>query len=247
MEEWSDCVRWLGVYIAEAHTKDEWPMPCLNSACRHVQPKSIEHRADHAKEFTNTFRPPFPVLMDSFIDSWQDPFLKTFNAWPERFYVFQRFRDPLASSEQPPCWVIRWWNMPSNLEGHKVDDIRDWLDANISRPLEVPPPLVRSTSEALQHEQRLGKVKEAFEALDTENRGVISKEHMAGLFQSLGYLPDTCGALFEEVDIDKSGDINLIELELFFRSVHPLLQKEILKHGLLLDVGGPAQAQQKTA
>jgi len=213
-------------------------MPCVNTPCKHLQPKSMEQRTEHAKEFIGAFRPPFPVLMDSFVDSWQDPFLRTFSAWPERFYVFQ-YKKPVVGKDLVGAWFLRWWNMPSHVEGHRIDDIREWLSANVSRPVDVPPPLLRTTSEALQEKSRLDKVKEVFSAFDSEKRGVISREKMEDIFESLGYLPETSSGVFREVDIDRSGEINLEEFEAFFRTVHPRLQQELMKQGQLPHVADP--------
>eukprot|EP00440_Ansanella_granifera_P009663 gb/GFBE01010469.1/.p1 GENE.gb/GFBE01010469.1/~~gb/GFBE01010469.1/.p1 ORF type:complete len:272 (+),score=45.38 gb/GFBE01010469.1/:1-816(+) len=258
VEEWGSDVRWLGVYIAEAHTKDEWPMPCVNSPCRHYQPTTIEARAEHAREFIKNFRPPFPVFMDSYVDSWDDPFMSTFSAWPERFYVFQYFSDPDPGSDPGPDagqepdktpgdaqpsfrvprtgWYIRWWNMPSPIDGHRIDDIRDWLSAEVKKPSVAPPKLLRTRSEQLQEEQRMARVQEVFKQFDGENRGLIPKEKMEPIFESLGYLPRTTSAAFQEIDIDKSGEINLVEFEAFFRSIHPRLQQELLKQNQLSHV-----------
>lgn len=243
----------MGVYIAEAHAKDEWPMPCVNSPCRHRQPKSIKQRAEHAKEFIADFRPPFPVFMDSFVDGWTDPFMATFSAWPERFYVFQysvqsdetdlatRAGKGNEKGKDFNGWCLRWWNTPCPEEGHRIDDIREWLNANVSRPVGGAPTLKRTTSEVLREERRLAKVKEVFKAFDVDNTGAISKERMEALFEGLGYLPETLSAVFKEVDLDRSGQISLEEFEAFFRGIHPSLQKELGKQGRLDHVAGPAQ------
>lgn len=218
-------------------------MPCVNRPCRHLQPKSLEERVEHAREFLESCRPPFPLVVDTFIDGWRDPFMHTFSAWPERFYVFQyHYADDTCGR-----WCIRWWNTPSHIEGHRIDDIRDWLDANVSRPLGIPPPLVRTTSQVLQERRRLEKLQPVFEAFDVEKRGYISKEKMEAVFESLGYLPETSSVAFQQIDIDRSGDIDLKEFEVFFRTIHPKLQQELWRQSQLPHVAEPAQPQKRRA
>lgn len=239
MEEFGDRVRWLGVYIAEAHTIDEWPMPCVNSPCRHKQPASIEERLAHAKEFIETVHPPFEVLVDSYVDGWNDPFLKGYDAWPERFYVFQHV--PEVNGQ--PFWNLRWWNTPTALEGHKVDDIRKWLDSNIERPDTGPKPLRRMTSEELRADSNAQQIRKVFGMHDKQGTGMIEKNNMINLLSDLGYLPATCDKAFLEVDFDKSGTISLEEFEAFFAAMHASIQKQLLAQAELSHVGGPVESR----
>lgn len=236
MKEFGEGVRWLCVYIAEAHTVDEWPMPCVNSPCRHVQPTTLEKRVEHAREFLETFRPPFDVLVDTYVDAWQDPFLKFFSAWPERFYVFQPIDD--ASG-----WRLGWVNQPSELFGHRVDDIREWLEKNVERHVGAPPLLRRTTSVVLAEEARLAKVRQVFEVYEEKGKGYISRENMRNVLKSVGYMPELFRVVFAELDVDKSGTIDLRELEAFFSSVHPRLQQELLEQAQLRQAGGPVEPQ----
>lgn len=233
----------MGVYIAEAHTVDEWPMPCVNSPCRHVQPKSIEQRAEHAREFIRDFHPPFKVLLDTYTDGWNDPFLKAYGAWPERFYVFQ-----YCKQDDGAGWKMRWWNAPDPLEGHRIDDIGEWLRTTVERS-DTPQPVLqrRTTSEALRAEAQLAKVREVFEAYDKEGRGVVDRGQTRTLLRSIGYIPEVFSRLFKELDIDKSGSLNLSEFEALFASIHPRLQEELQATAQLLHVGGPIQPEAAVA
>lgn len=228
MTEFGDAVRWLGVYIAEAHALDEWPMPCLNSPCRHTQPTCNEERAAHAREFLEDLHPPFDVLVDPYVDGWTDSFLSTFGAWPERFYVFQE--------NTRSGWHLRWWNTPTPLDGHRIDDVREWLETNVN-PLSQPPLLRRTTSEQLREETRLAKVRDVFLAQDADGKGFISRDQVRQLIESLGYMKDPLDRVFAEMDVDRSGTINLQEFEAFYSSIHPRLQEELRAQAQLQHVG----------
>lgn len=229
----------MGVYIAEAHTVDEWPMPCVNSPCRHVQPKDINQRAKHAQEFIKQFQPPFEVLLDTYKDSWNDPFLLTFMAWPERFYVFQK--------EGPSTWAVRWANTPHPLEGHRIDDVGDFLRGNFVAGVTIPPPpLIRTTSQTLREDAQLARIKEVFASYDKEGIGTIDRNNTRELLKSIGYRPELFSVLFKELDIDRSGVLNLKEFEALFNSIHPRLQEELKNSALLLHEGGPVEPMHTT-
>lgn len=188
--EYGDHVCWLGIYVAEAHAVDEWPMPFLTSPCRHEQPKSDEHRRLHAKEFTDTFQPPFDMLVDPVVDGWNDPFLDSYSAWPERFYIFQ------PNLAVPPIWEIRWWDTPSTTQGHRIDDIRGWLEANVETE-----PHQRVLYDQLEEEAWLQKAGEAFscEAEMQDGVQVLLPLRVPELFESLGYLPHVVATAMEKV------------------------------------------------
>lgn len=180
--------------------------------------------------------------MDIYVDGWVDPFLHTFSAWPERFYVFQYHQ-----SEDWSGWQLRWWNMPHPIEGHRIDDIRDWLELSVPRPVGVPPPLVRTTSQALQEQTQMAKVKEAFDFYDEEKNGVIGRDQMYGLLHRIGFRRDAVKAAFLEVDLDHSGAVDLEEFEAFFRSIQGKLSEQLMKQEKLHHVGGPVERRRFVA
>jgi len=231
-------VCWMGIYIAEAHTLDEWPMPCVNSPCRHVQPKDIGQRLKHAQEFVKQFHPPFDVLLDTYNDGWNDPFLKTFSAWPERFYIFQR-----KVAANGGNWSVSWANTPDPLEGHRVDDIGEQLRRIVSSKGEPPAPLplVRTTSQELHAEAQLARIKEVFASYDEEGNGILNRTQTRAVLKSVGYIPEMFSHVFREIDLDASGAIDLKEFEAFFNSIHPRLQDELESSAQLLHVGGPIE------
>lgn len=76
------------VYIAEAHTEDEWQLPanledgdfCIR------QPRTLEERCAAARLLTPKLDLSLPVL----IDGMDNAAAKVFSAWPERIYVVDR-------------------------------------------------------------------------------------------------------------------------------------------------------------
>ncbi len=84
--EFGAALRVCVVYILEAHTLDEWPMPLGTSPCRHYQPKDISTRTQYALEFARDAG----LTEDSYllVDSIDNSFNAAYAAWPQRFYVF---------------------------------------------------------------------------------------------------------------------------------------------------------------
>ena len=72
-----------GVYIAEAHAADEWPVGARVSFCN--QPRTLEERVALAKSFRERFEGSFPLLADTM----DNQFMDAFAAWPYRFYIVQ--------------------------------------------------------------------------------------------------------------------------------------------------------------
>lgn len=82
-EDFSDEVDFLGVYISEAHAKDEWPLGvkyCFD------QPKDMKTRLQIANDFVRDFRFK-PVML---VDTMDNEFDNAFAAWPERFYIVKK-------------------------------------------------------------------------------------------------------------------------------------------------------------
>jgi len=80
--EFSEKADFLGVYISEAHAKDEWPLGvkfCVE------QPKTMDVRLLVANNFVRDYGVKLPML----VDTMANEFDTTFAAWPERFYIVQ--------------------------------------------------------------------------------------------------------------------------------------------------------------
>jgi len=83
----------LTVYIAEAHSQDEWPMGDEILVDR--QPVEIEERCQVACEFKRNTNYKMPMV----VDTMDNHFDTLFGAWPVRFYVVQN--NTLVFKAQP--------------------------------------------------------------------------------------------------------------------------------------------------
>lgn len=83
-------IRFLCVYIREAHAADIWPIdgPCV------WEPRTTEQRVQTALEFQRYSKLSWPIVVDGI----EDAFLRNFAPWPFRFYVFRGDRLELKSS-----------------------------------------------------------------------------------------------------------------------------------------------------
>ncbi|CAF2406266.1 unnamed protein product [Rotaria sp. Silwood2] len=71
----------LAIYIAEAHSRDEWPVGQTISCID--QPKTLAQRLENAERFKKNFNFEMPLLVDDINNS----FLDTYGSWPFRFFV----------------------------------------------------------------------------------------------------------------------------------------------------------------
>jgi len=76
-------VRFVAVYITEAHAADEWPVGKTISFCN--QPKTMAERLDLAAAFVKKHDYRVPMMVDSMHNSFHD----VFACWPFRYYVIQ--------------------------------------------------------------------------------------------------------------------------------------------------------------
>lgn len=74
-------IRFVAIYIAEAHSRDEWPVG--NTISCVDQPKTIEQRLENAKRFRKNFNFEMPMLVDDI----NNTFHHTYGSWPFRFFV----------------------------------------------------------------------------------------------------------------------------------------------------------------
>ncbi len=82
--KYGDRVRFLTLYIKEAHAQDEWPMDVneKESVC-YPQPKTTAQRVAIARDFVQRFRWEIPLAVDPI----EDPADALYAGWPERLYV----------------------------------------------------------------------------------------------------------------------------------------------------------------
>ncbi|CAK9001204.1 DNA annealing helicase and endonuclease ZRANB3 (Annealing helicase 2) (AH2) (Zinc finger Ran-binding domain-containing protein 3) [Includes: DNA annealing helicase ZRANB3 [Durusdinium trenchii] len=83
-------IRFLCVYIREAHAMDVWPIDGPQVA----EPKTTEQRLQTALEFKRNCQLSWPMA----IDGIEDSFLRHFAPWPFRFYVFRGSRLELKTA-----------------------------------------------------------------------------------------------------------------------------------------------------
>jgi hypothetical protein len=72
----------LCVYLAEAHSTDEWP---VGVEPKLLQATNLPERAAAAKSFVASTKFNWPVACDNM----KNEFLEQFGAWPVRFFVLQ--------------------------------------------------------------------------------------------------------------------------------------------------------------
>lgn len=77
-------MRFLTVYIKEAHAQDEWQMEDneKQGVC-YPQPRTFKQRLAIANDFAKRFRYPVPLAVDG-IDNQAE---QLYSGWPERLYV----------------------------------------------------------------------------------------------------------------------------------------------------------------
>jgi len=107
---YSGIVDFIGVYITEAHAKNEWPVGSTWSS--NDQPCAIQERLTLAKQFQQTYKPLFPMICDTM----ENTFCRTFAAWPFRFYVVHQGKLVLkAQPDKSSC-------------NYNLQDMELWLE-----------------------------------------------------------------------------------------------------------------------
>jgi hypothetical protein len=83
-QKYGDRVRFLTLYIKEAHPLDEWQMESNEkvSVC-YPQPKTKEDRVRIANDFVKRFQYKIPLVVDPI----ENPANQAYAGWPERFYI----------------------------------------------------------------------------------------------------------------------------------------------------------------
>lgn len=84
------------VQIDEAHS-DAWPIN-IDKLLAIEQPKpqkTFKDRVDRANQFISKYRPPYPV----YIDGWDNTFSELFRAWPDKYHCINKDLIVVAKSE----------------------------------------------------------------------------------------------------------------------------------------------------
>jgi hypothetical protein len=79
------------IQIDEAHSS-AWPIALENQP---EPQKNIEERLDRANKFVIDDFVPFPV----YCDVWENDFAETYQAWPDKYYMFDSTLTVLQKSE----------------------------------------------------------------------------------------------------------------------------------------------------
>ncbi len=71
----------MAIYIAEAHSRDQWPVGKTISCVD--QPTTLQQRLQNAQQFKKNFNFQMPML----VDNMDNTFHHTYGSWPFRFFV----------------------------------------------------------------------------------------------------------------------------------------------------------------
>jgi len=108
-EKYKKDVRFVSVYIREAHAKDGWELP-YNSVC-YLQPKALEQRAKIARDFL-TKNTPQNNFYELWLDGMDNQAALQFKADPERLYIIRGKKIAMVGGPGPfeycPFAVEKW-------------------------------------------------------------------------------------------------------------------------------------------
>jgi len=104
-------VGFLTVYIAEAHTLDEWPTG--DDVLLDRQPTELGERCQVACEFQEDNEYMLPMAVDTMENHFDD----AFGAWPTRFFIVQNS-------------VLAYKAQPNSEFSYDLQEIRKWLLTN---------------------------------------------------------------------------------------------------------------------
>lgn len=132
---WAGRVRFLVVYITEAHASDEWPVGALTSVT--TQPTSLEHRlqlartvhtellggqGDPAEEDGGSLR----VVCDTMSNNFE----QTMAAWPIRMYILDPRSGEMLYKAQP--------DLTPEVYGYSLERMEDWLENYVGKESKAP-------------------------------------------------------------------------------------------------------------
>ncbi|CAF3320554.1 unnamed protein product [Rotaria socialis] len=102
-------IKLVAIYIAEAHSKDEWPVGETISCVE--QPKTLEERLENARRFKKNFNFEMPML----VDDMNNTFHNTYGSWPFRFFVI--YEGQLLLKAEPDAEMFTY----------DLDEIDKWI------------------------------------------------------------------------------------------------------------------------
>lgn len=105
-------VTFFAIYVAEAHSADEWPIGQTFSSVD--QPTTQKRRCEVASDFVKKTGLSMPILCDSM----QNEFCKVWGGWPFRFYGIED-------------GVLRLKPQPNQENNYNFDlvELKEWLVA----------------------------------------------------------------------------------------------------------------------
>jgi len=135
---YGDSVRFLTLYIKEAHPTDEWQMDSneKEQVC-YPQPKTTAERVAIANDFVKRFHYEIPMAVDPI----ENPANALYAGWPERFYIVDE------------KGVILYKGKPGPF-GYHPEEIEAWLSSRFPSG-EAPAKSSRNSLRLLQRNARI--------------------------------------------------------------------------------------------
>jgi len=112
----SSNIKFLAVYIVEAHAIDEWP---VGDPLKITQPRTISERCGVARAFIDEYNLKMPMVVDQIDNNFSEQYA----GWPVRFYVVQR-------NEDEQDWKLVFKGQPDHVNTY--DSVPKQLDLFLS-------------------------------------------------------------------------------------------------------------------
>mmetsp|Transcript_38631 Transcript_38631/g.66313 ORF Transcript_38631/g.66313 Transcript_38631/m.66313 type:complete len:117 (-) Transcript_38631:15-365(-) len=108
-ESFSDVATLVTIYIAEAHSADEWKLDENdNIGVCYLQPKTLKARVSIAKKFVEDY----DISSSLYVDSIENTVMNSYGALPERLYVIKdkkiAFRGGIGPFQYSIDKVVEW-------------------------------------------------------------------------------------------------------------------------------------------
>lgn len=102
-------MKFLAIYIIEAHARDEWPIGKTISS--DDQPLMLEQRLENARRCKRNLKFEMPML----VDGMDDTFHHTYGCWPFRFYAIYEGKLVLKAEPDTDAYT------------YNLDHLDNWL------------------------------------------------------------------------------------------------------------------------